>query len=72
MGELDNITVTMGLCAYSSPKPRYHIWKLARLHKKYTKNPEVKRIMNKILKDVNPTDTVKDVVDAYLIKINSK
>lgn len=69
LSELDNITVTLGLCAYSSPKPRYHIWKLARLHKKHTKNPEVKRIMNKILKDVNPADSVIDVTNDYINKI---
>ncbi len=70
MSELDHITVLMGLAAYSSPKPRYHIWKLAKRYKKSTKNPDVKRIMNKILKDVHPTDSVKEVVSKYVDKIN--
>ncbi len=69
MSELDHITVLMGLCAYSSPKPRYHIWKIAKRYKKSTKNPEVKRIMNKILKDVNPAESVMDVVNDYINKI---
>jgi len=69
LSELDHITVTLGLCAYSSPKPRYHIWKLAKLYKKHTKSAEVKRIMNKILKDVNPAETVIDVTNDYINKI---
>jgi len=68
MSELDHITVLMGLAAYSSSKPRYHIWKLARRYKKSTKNPDVKRIMNKILKDANPVDTVTEVIDEFLLK----
>lgn len=71
ISELDHITLHMGICVYMSHKPRYHIWRLAKKHKRLTKDPEVKKVMNAILRDVNPTDTVKSVVDKYLQVISN-
>ena len=66
MGELDDITINLGLCLYISTNPNGKIWDMCERYRDETDCIELKRIMNRIRKDPRADLTVKYVTSKLL------
>ena len=68
MGELDRITLHFALCLQRPYKIKFQLLRMARRYKRKTTDKQVRQIMEALLRDPKPVESVREIVELWLIK----